>query len=416
MFRSIFKLSSRPTSPAAVISGLSLVAALVMPLSAAAAPQGLSGHQYLVLKRATKLLDQHHSQQAAALIAPLLEAESVPAMLFHYGCRAFNEAGEAQRSAQCWQQGLKRHPDDGLMLESLAQLWLEQQDYAKVAELLASSRVEPTPALQYLHGYALYQLRRYSDALHALTPVSGTPIPAHWRPLRSYSLLALEDWPGLEQDCRLWLVNEALSPNEQVQAWQLLAQSLLQQQRPLQAATALQMADLLSPNSAPSTALLQLYGQLDAYDLAADCSASADQTLSLNCLYYGFWAGNYATTLAASERLTASQSLPPQQADRLLLLQGQLLSALNRPEQARAQWHKVGKAPLKGDDPENLKQQRQQRLRHRAQALLAIAQSHWLSQQWPEAMQVYRELAQLGGYQTTAEQLMDTLTYYTQPQ
>lgn len=375
-----------------------------------------------MVKRASKLLEQGEPLLAAELIAPHLDKASVPAPLFHYGCRAYEEANNRDSASRCWQQGHRHHPHDPLIIQSLAELWLGQQRFAEVAKLLSKvPRAKQDLALRYLHGYALYQLKEYAKTLSVLTldnnPQGKTQQPYHWWPIKAYALLALERWQGLNQLLKAWLSQPNLSHSDELQAWQLLAQSHLQQQHFTQAAAALETVRLLQPHSqSHQKALLTLYGQLQAFDLASECLALPGDALSLNCLYFGLWSGHYQQSFDASERMVKGQELTSTEQDQLTLLQGQLLAALGKATQARAKWQQVGTGTLSGRDANTLKTQRQQRLRHRAQALLAIAQSHWLSGQWPEAELSYRELGQLNGYHSTATGLIRALNYYTQPQ
>lgn len=390
MFRSILNL-------------ISLLFLLLISSSVAAAP-GLSSHQYRVLSQAQKLLqngDLASAQAASKSLLPLLANEHVPLTIYHYACRA---AAEAQQSItviqDCWQRAHNDYPNEQAPALQLAQLHLQAQRYQQALPLLEPWLAEPN--VRYQYGYGLYNLGRYQRLLELLQLNDQQPVPLNWLPLRAYSALNLENWPLLQREAESWLAREPNKP----EAWQLLAHAQIQLGQPQQAASSLEMLSLLRPqqNRQP---LLQLYQQLQAHNLAAECLT---QDPDLSCLQQGYLAGKYQQTLAAVERT----QIPPAQQDQLLLLRGRLHSALKQPQQARQQWQQVGKNPLPQAKSEQLKALRQQRERLRGQALLLIGQSYWLAQQWPEAQMTYRELERLPSFTGNAKALLNNLAFYTQ--
>ncbi|QIZ78670.1 hypothetical protein [Ferrimonas lipolytica] len=383
-------------------------------MAATTAPQGLSSYQFRVLAAASQQMERGHYGEAAQQLAPLLTKPSPPAVLFHYGCLALEQA--QQPSLECWQRGQQQQPQDKTITLALSNQLLQAQRYQQSVELLTPWIDEHASAqLRYQYAYSLYQIEAYRqvvDALSIVPPIAAQTTqaaatanrqtrPNNWWPLIAYSQLALQEWPQLQQSAQQWLAVQV----DNAQAWQLLSQSYLQQQQLKQATATLQIAQLLQPNT-DSRTLTQLYGNIGAYNLASDCR---NTQLTLNCLQYGYWAGDYQATLTSSNTL----SVDAEQQDALWLLQGQLYAALEQPQQARNLWWQIGKQPLTATTATALQQQRQQRDHRRGQALLLIGQSHWLQQQWPEAQVAYRELAQLPQFQQRGQNLVDNLNYYT---
>jgi len=354
------------------------------------------------LNKASQLLERNQLEDALAVMQPLIEKQMPHPVVFQYVCRTLGDSGDVKAALACWKRGYKLYPDETNIAINLANMQLKDQAYgAAIATLKLLKLTQDQPMMsqvRYMQGYAHYQLEQYFDVLTVLLVAKVEP---HWRPLISYSQLALGQWQNAKQSAEQWLI---FAPDNQT-AWQVLARSEMGLENLMSAAVAADIAAHLTLNQPNSN--INLFGNLKAYNFAAQClsqSSSAVFTLQdLTCSKYAWLSGQYQDALDYMKRFNTKNALLNSKFyDDYYLLQGQVYSALEQAEAARSAWLRVGNQALSPGSAAEIKYSRHKRNQLQGQALLLIGQSYWLAQQWPEAEASYRKLAQTPGFESLA--------------
>lgn len=389
----------------------------------------LNRYESSLLNKASPLLEKNDFEAALKLMLPLLEQSNPHQIVFQYVCKTLNDTGAEAKALSCWEQGYQRHPKQSHIAINFAQGLLQAEQYrAAIATLspLEQAQLDGPIWTQilYMQGYAHYQLGQYQAAL---TVLLSSDVKPHWWPLISYSQLALEQWQEAKSSSLQWLV---FDPDNRT-AWQVLTRSELGLGHKLEAAVASDIAAQLNgatESKGRTQDGIALFGQIKAYNLAANCTSQtyiydvshqgsdkkAFDSQALACAQYAWLSGRYDKALAFLEGFNIDSFKGNGLVDDFYLLQGQLFAALNRGDNARKAWSKVGLQVLPLGTAVEIKHARQRRNQLQGQALLLIGQSYWLEQLWPEARASYRKLAQTPGFETLAAAFAQRLDTFAQ--